>query len=215
MTLSEIAAACRSKGLEIAGAFHSQPKDDLPTDCQTLVMLCPREPGFWARIEAEPEFTGPDPIDRWSERVIGQLAHDCDALPLFPFGGPPYQPFVRWAFRTGRVWQSPVSLMVHDKMGLFLSFRGALAFHQRLDLPEADNPSPCERCDDKPCLTACPASALTGRGYNLAACHDFLDGAEGKDCLNAGCAVRRACPVSQGYGRLERQSAHHMRYFHK
>ena len=33
------------------------------------------------------------------------------------------------------------------------------------------------------------------------------------DCMSKGCAVRRACPVSQSYGRMEDQSAFHMRAF--
>ena len=70
-------------------------------------------------------------------------------------------------------------------------------------------------CAAKPCLTACPAGALDAKGYDLPACHAFLDRTEGADCLSRGCVVRRACPLSQAYGRLPEQSAYHMRLFHK
>lgn len=206
MTLQEIEAAAEAVGLAVFGALH-------PETGGTLMLLGPDEPGFWAGIKASPEFSGPDPVDRWSERVIGGLAADLGAKALFPFGGPPYQPFVGWALASGQVWQSPVGLLVHDRAGLFVSFRGALAFGAKLPLPPAAA-KPCDTCA-KPCLTACPAGALTGEGYNLPACHDFLNQPPGRDCMTQGCAVRRSCPISQSYGRLPEQSAHHMRHFHK
>jgi hypothetical protein len=212
--LAQVQTVCRNAGLDIVAAFHPTPADLPPEDCKTLILLGPLEPGFWARITASPEYSAPDPVDHWSSRVITSLARDVGATALFPFGGPPYQPFIRWALASGHVWQSPVSLMVHGRAGLMISFRGALAFTQRLALPIQPNP-PCPDCTDKPCLTACPTNALSDEGYNLTACHGWLDRDEGKSCLTGGCLVRRACPISQTYGRLNEQSAHHMRAFHK
>lgn len=215
MSFQAIQAACQHQGLSIVGGFHPVAADNTPRGTQTLLLLGPDEPGFWDRLKRAPEFNTPDPVDRWSTRVISALASEFAATPLFPFGGPPYQPFISWAFRTGRVFQSPVSLMIHDTAGLFLSFRGALALREKLTLPQIASTSPCDVCTSKPCLAACPAGALTQDGYDVPACHDFLDQADGKSCLNGGCHVRRSCPVSQSYGRLAQQSAHHMRYFHK
>jgi hypothetical protein len=141
------------------------------------------------------------------------MACDLGAKALFPFGGPPYRPFYQWALRTGRVWESPVRLLVHASQGMMVSFRGALAFKQVIEVPPVAE-RPCESCH-KPCLTVCPAGALGAAGYDVPACHSFLDGAAGSDCLNTGCLVRRACPVSAGYARLAQQSAYHMSRFHK
>ena len=84
---------------------------------------------------------------------------------------------------------------------------------ERLDLPPAP-PRPCDSCA-APCLTACPAGALTGAGYDVPACHAFLDTEPGRPCMTGGCLVRRACPLSAGYARLAEQSAYHMSRFHK
>ena len=197
------------------GGFHPGLDDGAPQGTQTLLMLGPAEPGFWAHLTAQPEWLdgAPDPVDRWSRRVIGRLACDLGAKAVFPFGGPPYAPFQRWARATGRAWESPVRLLVHDVAGLMVSYRGALALKQRLDLPPT-GPRPCDTCT-APCLTACPAGALTGAGYDVPACHAFLDQPEGQDCLSGGCHVRRACPLSQSYGRVAGQSAYHMRQFHR
>ena len=215
-TLGQIEAALAPHALTLLGGFHPMPEDALPPGTETLLLLGPRQPGFWPHLTSQPEWQdgAPDPVDRWSRRAIGRLACGLGAKALFPFGGPPWQPFYTWALRTGRVWASPVRLLVHDEAGLMVSFRGALALKQRVDLP-APPPRPCDSCADKPCLTACPVGAMTGAGYDLPACHAFLDTAPGQGCMTMGCAVRRACPVSVRHARMQEQSAYHMGQFHR
>ncbi|WP_172299160.1 ferredoxin [Pseudoruegeria sp. HB172150] len=213
--LDEIAKWLAPEHLEVFGAFHPAPDDRVPEDTKTLLLLGPAEPGFWTHVTTSPEFAdgGPDPLDRWSARAITDIAEALGATPLFPFGRPPYLPFFTWALKSGRAWQSPVALLVHDRAGLMVSYRGALALPWRLDLPETP-PCPCDTCATRPCLTACPVVALTSAGYDLNSCHAFLDTPVGDDCLTDGCRVRRLCPVSQSYGRLPDQSGFHMRAFH-
>ncbi len=213
MTLDDIRALCQAQQLDIFGAFHTVPDDGAPDGCQTLLLLGPHEPGFWDALTSSEEWGDLEAVDAWSARVIGDLAKELDAEALFPFGGPPYKPFIKWALRSGAAWQSPVTILVHDRAGLMVSYRGALALKQKLELP----PPPAKPCDscEKPCLTACPVGALTSEGYDVAACHAYLDTPAGQDCMTRGCAVRRACPVSQSYGRVEAQSAYHMSVFHK
>lgn len=216
MTYGEIESLCRSAGLDISGAFHPTPEDTVPETCETLILLSPLEPGFWASFQQSPEYLdgGADPIDLWSTRVISDLAKRLEATPLFPFGGPPYQSFIAWALSSGRAWASPLELLVHDTAGLFASYRGALAFERTIHLPAPPlMQSPCTTCADKPCLTSCPADVLNQNGYDIPGCHNWLASPQGEDCMNGGCAVRRSCPVSQSYGRVEAQSAHHMRAF--
>ena len=214
---SDIQARANRDALDIFGGFRPGPDDAAPAGTGTILLLGPNEPGFWARFSKSPELSDgqPDPMDRWSARVIGAMAGETGAQALFPFGGPPYQPFIAWAQRSGRAWQSPAGLLVHERAGLMVSYRGALAFQERLDLPPLPA-CPCETCDGQPCLMACPVDALSaGKGYDVAACHGFLDSAAGGDCMAGGCRARRACPVSQSYGRLAAQSAFHMKAFHK
>lgn len=215
-TYARIRDAAKQQGLEVMGGFHPGPQDRAPTGARTILLLGPAEPGFWHRIQSSPEAADgqPDTVDRWSTRVISALAWDLNAVALFPFGEP-RQPFVSWALRTGRVWLSPAHLMVHDGQGLWMSFRGALGFDQLIDLPDTPDASPCDSCAGQPCLTACPARALTGADYDLEACHAYLNTEPGSDCMNSGCRVRGACPAGAAYERLAEQSAHHMRYFHK
>ena len=212
--MTSVEALLEPHRLEVLGGFAvAEAEAGFPSGTRTLLLLGPKEPGFWAHLTAQPEWGGPDPIDRWSRRVIGRVACDLGAKALFPFGGPPYQPFYSWALRTGRVWDSPVKLLVHGTQGLMVSFRGALALKEVIEVP-APAIRPCDTCP-APCLAACPAGALTGGGYDVPACHGHLDSPKGADCLNGGCLVRRACPAGYGYARMGVQSAYHMRQFHR
>ena len=212
MTYDALQRAARARHLTILGGFHPKPGDKLPEGCGTLVMLGPDEPAFCPAFRQSAEYLDgrPDPMDRWSRRVIGTWAAELGARALYPFGGPPYLPFFSWALKTGRIHASPINFLVHDRAGLFVSFRGALALEAALDLPPAP-PNPCESCVAQPCRAACPVGALTPLGYDVEACKLYIDA--GTDCVRAGCLVRRSCPVSQSFGRLPDQSAFHMRHF--
>lgn len=213
--LETLEAEAEARHLRVLGGFHPEPADGAPEGCGTLLMIGPAEPGFWPVFRASAEFAdgGPDPLDRWSKRVLGRWAEALGAQAIFPSDGPPYAPFIAWAKATGRVWNSPAGILVHDRAGLMVSFRGALALPERVELPPAPL-RPCDSCP-KPCLGACPAGALgAGGDYDVPRCKAWLDTSAGEDCMTRGCALRRSCPLSQTYGRAEAQSAFHMRSFH-
>lgn len=212
MTLSyhDIENAALGRHLRIRGAFH-------PTDLEgvaTLLLLGPDEPRFWAKFTASPEYQDAqsEPMDRWSARVITELAQHLGGQAFFPFGAPPWHSFIAWAKTSGRAWQSPINLLVHDQAGLFISYRGALGLPQHIDLPPAPVTAPCADCA-QPCRTACPVDAFASGNYDVPACKAYLATTAGQDCMENGCAARRACPVSQTFGRLPAQSAFHMRAF--
>ncbi|MEP2533572.1 ferredoxin [Shimia sp.] len=214
MTYELIARAAAAMQLELLGGFHPGDSDADLAGFETLILLGPREPGFWSAFSQSREFLdgAPNPMDRWSVRVLTGLAVAFNAQPFYPFGGPAYRPFFQWALRTGRCHPSPVSLLVHDQAGLFVSFRGALALTQRLDLPPTD-PNPCSTCAGQPCRSACPVVAFETGQYDVAACRAYLKGVPDNDCMTMGCGARRSCPLSKTYGRQAAQSAFHMKAF--
>lgn len=197
-----------AEGLAVAGWA--------PEGQGTAVLLAPEGARFWQVLTASGEWQdgAADPVDRWSRRVIGAVAAEWGGRAVFPSDGPPWPPFQAWAVASGRAWVSPVGMLVHDRMGLWTSFRGAVL----LDAPCPPVPAtapPCAACPGQPCRSACPVGALGPGGYDLAACHGWLDTAGGADCMAAGCRARRACPAGDAYGRLPAQSAYHMRQFHR
>ena len=216
MTYAGLETDAGAQGLLVMGAFHPGPLTQGGLEGGTLVLLG-TGPDYWPVFTAAPEARdgAPDPVDRWSRRVIGHLARRFAARALFPFGGPPHAPFIGWALASGRAFQSPVGMLVHDTVGLMISYRGALHLPARLEIPAPRGVSPCADCIGQPCTTACPAGALgANMPYDVAGCHRYLDSPAGGECMMSGCAVRRACPASRGSGRRREQSALHMRAFH-
>ncbi|MBI1415624.1 MAG: ferredoxin [Limimaricola sp.] len=210
--MTDLAADCAREGLAILGGMPVEAAPGLPEGTRSLLLLGPAEPAFWPRFQSSPEAAdgAPNPLDRWSMRVIGALAQAHGGTALFPFGGPPWHPFYSWALASGRAHASPIGLLVHVEAGLFVSYRGAIALPRDIDLPPP-LPSPCPTCA-APCRTACPVGAFDA-GYDVAACHGFLATPAGDTCMTQGCAARRACPVGAGR-RDPAQSAFHMRAFH-
>lgn len=206
---SDIEDAASGRHLAIMGALY--PSD--LAGVETLILLGPKEPGFWPHFFHTAEYVDglPDPMDRWSTRVIDDLAAQFGGQAFYPFGGPPYQPFYQWALATGRAWPSPINLLVHDTAGLLVSYRGALGLSERLEVPELP-PPPCDSCADQPCRTACPVGAFDSGGYDVPACKAHITRSEGADCMR-GCLARRACPISARYPRNENHSAFHMEAF--
>jgi epoxyqueuosine reductase len=214
ISLADVAVSAQQSGLAVLGGFHPDAEDGTPATCRTLLLLGPDGANMWPVFRASGEFADQmrDPLDRWSKRVIGALADTFGGVAIFP-SDRPYPPFLRWAQRTGRLWPSPVGLLVHEDQGLLVSFRGALALTVDLPLPASASKNPCDTCLDQPCTTACPARALSATGYDVSACHDWLNSTDGTACRSGGCAVRLSCPVGQGR-RPAAQLAFHMAAFH-
>ena len=149
------------------------------------------------------------------------MAGALSARALYPFEGPPYHPFQRWALRTGGVHVSPIGPLIDPEFGLWHAYRGALAFDERLEVPDpGGRPSPCESCAEKPCLGACPAGAFTPSGegmaeYDIPACVAHISSTDGEDCLGGGCLARRACPVGRDAPYGPDQARFHMERFLK
>lgn len=213
ITYDLVEQAAKAAGLIVMGALHPRLTDAKQLDGGTLILLG-AGPEFWSALKSSPEWQSGDPVDRWSSRVVGQMAQELSAEAHFPFGGPPYVPFIDWALKSGRTFSSPVGALVQDEVGMMISFRGALHFAQEFPLPETPGVSPCTTCP-APCTQTCPVGALNSHDfYDVAACHDHLSTVDGQTCMTGGCLARLSCPLSSGAGRDPEQSAHHMRAFH-
>jgi hypothetical protein len=219
----DYAGVCRSVeagSLTPRGAFHPVAADEVPAmadgrDARTLVLVGVVGRSSWDGFQAADESRQTsDPLDRWSRRVVTGLAAELGADALFPFGGPPFLPFIRWAQRAEDVYPSPIGPLIHPEYGLWHAYRGALAFSQSIALPPKHaRPRPCDTCVDKPCLATCPVGAFSGTGYDVSACVEHIDGDRGADCLGGGCLARRACPVGVAYQYTPEQMSFHMRAF--
>ncbi|MEM8749593.1 MAG: hypothetical protein AAGF28_04785 [Pseudomonadota bacterium] len=161
----------------------------------------------------------PDPLNRWTQRVIDPMAKMLGAQARYPFGDRVW-PFQRWARAAMGVQSSPLGLLIHPEYGLWVAFRAALVF----DVDETDTipnentalvEHPCDTCIDKPCLNTCPVNAFSAEGFLVATCRSFLETEEGQACRLKGCKARLACPVGQQFAYTNAQQAFHMAHFLK
>ncbi len=227
---SAIASLIEDEGLSVRGAFHPQTGDAAPPfsdgrSVATLFLIGNEGPKMWPLFSASKEAKDhlPHPLDRFSRRIVSKLAARLDALALFPFDGPPWLPFQRWAQKAGPLFASPIGPLIHPVFGLWHAFRGALGFHRRIDLPAAefqagadaavDDGGPCRRCIEQPCLKSCPAEAFAFARYDADRCTRHLRSEAGAPCVASGCLARRACPVGKAFAYSPAQSEFHTRAF--
>ena len=216
MKLDAVRSRIAAPGLAWRGAFYPGTDDQAPVGTGTIALVGFTGSEQWSVFAASREAQDgqPDPLDRWSRRVVDEIASETGAAPLFPFGGPPFLPFQRWAQKAEPVHVSPLGILIHPDWGLWHAYRGALAFAERLDLPPPDRrPSPCASCSAKPCLSACPVGAFTNPGFDMPACVGHISDPAGKDCVEIGCRARLACPIGPEHRYGPKQTYFHTRAF--
>lgn len=214
--LEALEQALAKFGLILRGGFRPAAGDGVPGHTGTLLLVGNAGAALWRVFERErPE--GADPLNCWTEHALRPLAERFGARVLFPFEGPPYWPFQRWALAAEPVRASPLGLLIHPRYGLWHAYRAALAF-EAADIalpPRGEAPDPCGACVDKPCLAACPVGVFSGRSYDVPACVDHIRSTAGVDCREAGCRARRACPVGREYAYEPAQARFHMAAFER
>jgi hypothetical protein len=217
---AQIDSALRAHGLIARGGFYPTSEDGVPPladgrPVRGVVLVGNVGPEMWHAFTAAPEFgTTPDPLDRWTARVVDSAAREMGGEALFPFGGPPYRPFIAWAKRAEPVTESPLGILIHPDYGLWHAYRGALVFAEPIEVPVREKRGrPCDTCSDKPCLSACPVGAFTNPGYAVPACTGHIAAPAGDVCLTHGCQARQACPIGPDFLYAPAQAEHHMRAF--
>lgn len=216
-----IESALREVGLVSRGGFHPRPEDGVPPlpeggAAGTVVLAGNVGDAMWRCFQqAGTRHSSPHhPLNNWTRQMLDTIATRYGAYAMYPFDGPPYHPFQRWAQRAEPVSPSPIGTLIHPDFGLWHAYRGALAFSEDLTLPPfAARPCPCRTCRDKPCLSACPVHAFASGRYDVNACLDHIGGDHGVECLHRGCLARRACPVGRQFQYSAGQARFHMEAF--
>ena len=141
----------------------------------------PKEPFFWDIFKKSSEYRDNEetPLDRWLKKNRRRNCNKIECEIIFRFEAP-FQPFIDWTKKCSTMGSSPVRLLVHKEKGLFISFRGALGINEYIESPNnsKDICTPCE----KPCLTACPVSALNQDGYDVIRCKEYVNTPSGQEC---------------------------------
>jgi hypothetical protein len=168
---------------------------------------------MWDVFTQSPEYLDgkPNPLNRWTQRTIGDVATRYKVDAIYPFGETIW-PFQRYAKAATGMKSSPLGMLIHPEFGLWQAFRAVMIFGEggALDLPHKLN-HPCEACAEKPCLKACPVNAFTDDGFAVDNCRTHLQTGGEPNCMTLGCRARAACPVGAAYSKEQIQF--HMKAF--
>jgi hypothetical protein len=222
--IAELSAALISHGMLARGGFALTEQDEQglagfpdlasPKRGRFLLLIGNAGAPLYDAFLAAGESGGRNPLDDWTRRIVLPIAARFGARAGFPSDGPPWLPFQRWAMRAEGVKPSPLGVLIHPEFGLWHAYRAALVFDQALDLPPAPfRAHPCDTCAEKPCLTTCPAGAVTAESYAVDNCARHVASGDGKACRSIGCLARRACPVGADLVYPSRAMAFHMAAF--
>ena len=155
-------------------------------------------------------------MDEWTSSTIAPVAESLDATAHYPFGET-LHPFQSWAREATGMHTSPLGLLIHKKFGLWTALRAALTFtNHNFPIPSPESSDhPCESCQTRPCLTACPVGAFTETSYDVASCRTFISSqsSQANLCRTEGCRSRLACPIGTTYAYSRPQQSFHMEAF--
>jgi hypothetical protein len=226
----EIEQLAAQSGLVIRGGFNISAEDDVPdidqdTETNSLILFGNAGSSIWPTFSASREYHDGliDPMNRWSERIGSEFATELKGLALFPFGGPPYRPFIQWAKKAESLGNSRLGMLIHPDYGLWHAYRFAIALpgsFSEFDMISEKGNSPtskysdiCASCAEQPCLDACPVSAFSGEDYDVEGCYGFLRTNPNSDCRSHTCSARLACPEGLAFNYEEAHARFHMDAF--
>ena len=179
-----------------------------------LVLIGHGGRGFWKAVESSlVDGQASDPMDAFSvkavEAFLAERAPGLRYRVLYP--GSSLLPLQRLGELVGWHHESPFKLGVNSVWGSWFAYRVVL-------LTDADwtpsqplaADSPCLSCEQKPCVSACPAEAMSGEDFNLAHCINFRQ-SSASPCQQR-CLARLSCPVGAEHRYEDDQLRYH--YLH-
>ncbi len=139
-----------------------------------------------------------DPIDQYSRdtalEFAGRALAEDDYRVIYP-GDTPLS-LQQLGSIAGWHTPSPLGIGMHPKWGLWYAYRAVLLTNDPLpEIVSPASPSPCETCSGKPCLSICPAKALSATSaIDMTACagHRLTPRSS---CADR-CLARLGCPVA-------------------
>jgi ferredoxin len=214
--LDRIAETLEPSGILVRGVANFDPGGGplLTTGepARAVVLLGNAGSSLWSAFSRWREsHEDADPLDTWSKTLIRPLAKALGGTAYFP-SDPPWQPFQQWAIKAEGLRPSPLGLLIHPRYGLWHGYRGGLGFPFPIESTGHGAEHPCDHCQDKPCLAACPVGAIALSGFDVTQCRGNLESEAGQlGCMTAGCLSRNACPVGASHRYEPAQLRFHMK----
>ena len=214
--LQSVCATLANQGFNLTGVTDGQPYQEHLPDCQSAVVFANGGTLFWERfiedITANPEhFTEHQhPIDDFVLRcleAVDPAPENTRRWITCSENATVFLDFRILAERAGIGHQSPVGLLIHPEYGLWVSLRMVLLTTERISRTDLTTDSPCTDCEAKPCVSACPAGAVSiSAGWSVQKCASFHR--ESTVCEGI-CHSRRYCPIGRQHRHSRLQHLYH------
>lgn len=211
--------ALASRGLNLVAVLSREETrgaqwatNNLPVNYQTLILIAAGGKSMWQNFRTSRPRSR-HPVDDFS-RIAAHRAAAIWRLPnwrlLYP-GADSKAPLQALGRAAGWHHESPLGLGIHPNYGPWFAYRALLATDARLPRSETQrHRAPCDRCITKPCLSACPAGALTAdTPPDIAACSAFR--LQPASACAERCLARQACPVGKAHAYEAEQLSYHYR----
>lgn len=220
MTSPKLDKLLTDKGLNLQAIFNlfelpreiiepiEKQLDDISRFRQ-LILLGHGGKAFWSALKNSPINTD-NPVDDFSIDIVRQLfatklSNHCFQI-IYP--GPPTVPLQTLGELAGWHNRSPFMVGINAQWGSWFAYRVAILADTQLDCtPTIAAKSPCLTCSDKPCISSCPATAITAEHFDIRRCTDYRS-LQSSPCIDK-CISRISCPVKEEHRYSEEQINYH------
>ena len=161
------------------------------------------------------------PVDsffiRSAERLFGNAKNNVSDYKIV-YPGNHFVPLQQLGKLAGWHHDSTMGLGIHPEFGLWFAYRGVVLFNcddtrdfkPYLEHTAQSAESPCDSCEDKPCIPACPAKSITEARYDVSLCTDYRMSTD-SSCQYR-CISRQVCPIGKKHRYLSDQLKYHYEF---
>ncbi len=187
------------------------------SEVKTVILLGTGGAAFWNSLDSH-ERRAKNMIDRASVKRTRQFLNHlkCDreqTQVVFPFRSSGRNlSFTKLAEVCGfGTTQTVLGYLLHPEFGPWVSLRAAVlcSFEVQASHPISGSFHPCEACQ-KPCISACPAMAISRTEFDFRACGTQLKSSKSCDRV---CLARKACVVGPEHAYGDEESLHRQSFF--
>ncbi|TVO78763.1 hypothetical protein [Sedimenticola selenatireducens] len=185
---------------------------DFPLNASTRIVLIGHGgKTLWEMLQIDA--TTPDPIDQYSRVAAIAFAKETLGKNGYHLIYPGDKPIALQQLGTVAGWHapSPLGLGINPHWGLWYAYRAALLTNATLPVMIEPSPQrPCDRCLEKPCLSNCPAGALSKvHQIDMDQCATYRL-SDNSSCSDR-CLARMSCAVSNEHRYTLEQIQYHYR----
>lgn len=173
-----------------------------------LILIAHAGKQLWQAVQAS-GIVSSDPIDDFTTATLQHWFDDFLPNHSYQILYPGAHPVGLQALGKLAGWHqpSPFMLGIDSEWGTWFAYRAVIVADTNfLPSTAVDRNNPCTSCQDKPCITHCPAGALDNEQFSLKKCISYRQQADSRCQFT--CLARIRCPIGAEHRYNEAQLRH-------